>query len=109
MIIDDPDTVTNIGDGETMRVVNVLLSSRRRRCGDWPLIVIIYIKKMKIDVTIIYRQRHEVIPNSVTSIGETAFSSCASLTCVIIPDGVASIHRHPLPKVDGLEGGGLCA
>jgi hypothetical protein len=31
------------------------------------------------------------IPDSVTSIGDSAFSFCTSLTSVVIPDGVTSI------------------
>ena len=34
------------------------------------------------------------IPNSVTSIGDGAFSFCTSLTSVTIPDSVTSIGRH---------------
>ena len=34
------------------------------------------------------------IPNSVTSIGGYAFSSCTSLTSVTIPNGVTSIDNH---------------
>ena len=35
-----------------------------------------------------------IIPDSVTSIGDSAFRDCHSLTSVIIPDSVTSIGRH---------------
>ena len=35
-----------------------------------------------------------VIPNSVTSIGESAFSCCGSLTRIVIPDSVTSIGDY---------------
>ena len=35
------------------------------------------------------------IPNSVTSIGESAFYGCTGLTSVVIPNSVTEIGRYP--------------
>ena len=43
-----------------------------------------------------------VIPNSVTSIGSSAFSSCSSLTSVTIPDSVTSIGERAFRDCSGL-------
>jgi len=42
------------------------------------------------------------IPNSVTSIGNTAFSSCESLTSITIPDSVTSIGNYAFYLCDNL-------
>ncbi|GHT43316.1 hypothetical protein AGMMS49965_16860 [Bacteroidia bacterium] len=44
------------------------------------------------------------IPNSVTSIGETAFYGCSGLTSVTIPFGVTSIGEQAFARCDGLTG-----
>ncbi|NLF37403.1 MAG: leucine-rich repeat domain-containing protein, partial [Clostridiaceae bacterium] len=35
-----------------------------------------------------------IIPESVTSIGDWAFSNCSSLTSITIPESVTSIGKH---------------
>jgi len=42
------------------------------------------------------------IPDSVTSIGNEAFSNCANLTSVTIPDSVTSIGQHAFSDCSGL-------
>ena len=43
-----------------------------------------------------------VIPDSVTSIGERAFSGCSGLTSITIPDSVTSIGRSAFNGCSGL-------
>ena len=44
------------------------------------------------------------IPNSVTSIGETAFYGCSSLTSITIPNSVTSIGSNAFYNCNGLTG-----
>ena len=43
-----------------------------------------------------------IIPNSVTSIGESAFSGCSGLTSVTIPNSVTTIGRYAFSDCSGL-------
>ncbi|MBQ4587089.1 MAG: leucine-rich repeat domain-containing protein, partial [Clostridia bacterium] len=43
-----------------------------------------------------------VIPNSVTSIGFSAFDDCDSLTSVVIPNSVTSIDYYAFSNCDSL-------
>ncbi len=54
---------------------------------------------------VVYCRKHAdsvVIPNRVTSIGETAFSECTSLTSVTIPNSVTSIGKSAFYDCHGL-------
>lgn len=44
-----------------------------------------------------------IIPQSVLSIGDAAFSGCASITNLIIPKNVTSIGKNPFRDCQGLE------
>ena len=46
--------------------------------------------------------KNTIIPNSVTSIGSSAFSGCSGLTSVTIPNSVTSIARNAFYSCSGL-------
>ena len=52
--------------------------------------------------TLLYGCNNTVIPNSVTSIGNSAFSGCSGLTSVTIPNSVTSIGSNAFNGCKGL-------
>ena len=54
----------------------------------------LYDQKKKLLIACFSKGYHFVIPNSVTSIGDSAFSFCTSLQSIVIPNSVTSIEYH---------------
>jgi len=52
--------------------------------------------------TLVLGCKNTVIPNSVTSIGEFAFSGCSGLTALNIPNSVTSIGNYAFESCNGL-------
>ena len=86
-----PNSVTSIGEGAfwyCSELINVVVESGNR----------VYDSRDNCNAiietssnTLIQGCKNTIIPNSVTSIGESAFCYCSSLTSITIPDGVTSI------------------
>ena len=89
-----PNSVTSIGDGvfeECMSLTSISVESgntvydSRNNCN-----AIIETATN----TLLYGCQNTIIPNSVTSIGDSAFSGCSSLTSINIPNSVTSIGER---------------
>ena len=94
-----PDGVTSIGDSafrscSSLTEFNGKFASTDKRC----LIVEGILKSFAPAGLTEY-----TIPNSVTSIGDTAFYSCSSLTSVTIPDSVTSIGDSAFQSCSSLK------
>jgi hypothetical protein len=95
-----PDSVTSIGS-EVFAICNSL-ESITVGSGNT-----VYRSEGNCLIQIAYNQliagcKASVIPSSVTSIGDVAFSYCSSLTSVIIPESVMSIGDYAFYNCSGL-------
>lgn len=98
-----PDSVTNIGETAFLNVCNVDYHGSASGAPWGAKIVNGYVEdamvfdsaeKKELLVCSRDKQGVAVIPNSVTSIGESAFSQCESLTGVVIPNSVTTIGYY---------------
>ena len=96
-----PDSVTSIGNGAFFWVgtaVNVASENKNYSSENG----VLYNKQKTV---LLYGEACKgtfKIPNSVTSIGDSAFSGCTSLTSVTIPDSVTSIGNGAFSSCTGL-------
>ena len=100
-----PDNVTSIGDHafydcSSLTSINVADANRYYSDEDGGLF-----NKEKTELIRYPEGKSEstyAIPDSVTSIGDSAFSDCISLTSITIPDSVTSLGDHAFFKCDSL-------
>ena len=100
--IEIPSSVTSIGNGafrDCYKLESIVVESdnsvydSRSNCN----------AIIKTDTnTLIFGCKNTIIPNSVTSIGDGAFSGCNSLTSITIPNSVTSIGGEAFGNCSGL-------
>ncbi|WP_461257889.1 leucine-rich repeat domain-containing protein [Treponema sp. R80B11-R83G3] len=95
-----PDSVTSIGNyafsGCTGLTSITVTSSNTVYRSEGNCVIQISDNKLILGI------RTSIIPDSVTSIGDSAFSGCSGLTSVTIPDSVTSIGSYAFSGCSGL-------
>ena len=101
-----PDSVTNIGNfafSGCTGLKGVYITDLAKWCaikfGSYDANPLYYTHNLYLNGQLV---TDLVIPNSVTSIGEYAFSGCSGLTSVTISDSVTSIGEHAFSGCSGL-------
>ncbi|MCQ2244237.1 MAG: leucine-rich repeat protein [Bacteroidaceae bacterium] len=99
-----PNSVTSIGDGAFSGCSGLTSFEVNKDNPNYCAIdnVLFNKKKTELLLCIATKKVAYAIPNSVTSIGDYAFSGCSGLTSITIPNSVTSIGRYAFSKCFGL-------
>ncbi|MBR3277918.1 MAG: leucine-rich repeat protein [Lachnospiraceae bacterium] len=98
-----PNGVTSIGDGafSSCEKLKEIYVSGNNPCYA-SINGVLYSRDMRTLIQCPGAKNSVTIPNSVTSIGESAFNACFSLTSVTIPNSVTSIGQRAFAYCDSL-------
>ena len=103
-----PDSVTGIGAGAFIDCRSLTPESFQVGAGNTAYKTVDGVLFTK-DGTVLHtclcglQAEQYIVPEDVTSIGDSAFYSCADLTSVILPDGVTGIGKQAFYFCTGLE------
>ena len=94
-----PASVTSVGKGAFYCDFSVVDGNTNYSCSDG---ILFNKNKTKLVSCPLGKKGNYVIPNTVTIVGEDAFTECAGLTSITIPENVVSIGNYAFYKCTGL-------